>query len=164
MRKRTTSLIWSLLKLFAGSGKRSPGTTENPARPRGIKVTMLPPEEFIPYGPNLHSANLGTARVPTPRKRGRTEEQQAADWLEYREKMRANFRLTAERVRTQAAYVGSKKYIWRSCGDGDVCPECAKNDGKRFSWSRPPPGGHPGETTCCSSEWCRCIAEPIIPD
>jgi hypothetical protein len=83
-------------------------------------------------------------------------------WPEYREGMRTNLRLSAEQLRKGALRAGSKKYIWRTSGDGNVCPECAKNEGKLFAWDEPPIGGHPGETACCSSEWCRCFAEPIV--
>jgi Phage Mu protein F like protein len=83
-------------------------------------------------------------------------------WPEYCEEMRTKFRVSAEQLRKAAVRTGSKKYIWRTSGDGEVCPECAKNEGKRFSWDAPPVGGHPGETACCSAGWCRCFAEPIV--
>jgi hypothetical protein len=82
-------------------------------------------------------------------------------WSEYRDAMRSNLRLSAEQLRKGALRAGSKRYIWRTSGDGSVCPKCAKNEGKLFSWDEPPIGRHPGETASCSSEWCRCYAEPI---
>jgi len=165
MQKRRPSLILSLLQLFAGSGGRSPRVVKSRAKPQRIKITMLPPEEIVTReGEPLVGDPVGSPRIPIPRKKGRTKEQQAADWLKYCGEVRTQFKQSAERNRRNALLVGSKQYIWRSSGDGDVCPECAKKDGKRFSWKRPPPGGHPGETTCCSGEWCRCIAEAIIPE
>lgn len=106
-------------------------------------------------------ADLNT-RVARPRKTGRSKEEQKADWDAYCKKMQAKFKAASERDRRNSLKAGAKRYVWRSCGDEDVCPTCAKRDGKKFSWSSPPSGGHPGESDSCPSGWCRCYAEPIL--
>lgn len=60
--------------------------------------------------------------------------------------------------------LGITHYTWQSSGDERTCVECAKNDGKRFSWDKPPKTGHPGEGLCCAPEegHCRCVALPYI--
>lgn len=47
-------------------------------------------------------------------------------------------------------------YIWRTVKDSDVRPAHAAREGKIFSWTNPPEGGHPGEDYNC-----RCWAEPV---
>lgn len=47
-------------------------------------------------------------------------------------------------------------YIWRTKGDGKVRSAHAGRDGKVFSWSSPPEGGHPGD-----AHNCRCSAEDV---
>jgi hypothetical protein len=81
-----------------------------------------------------------------------------------------NYAALAEGARTafentcvQASRAGVTHYRWRSCGDSDVCPQCRKNDGRRFSFSKPPGmTGHPGDGRCCDHGHCRCYAEPIV--
>ena len=102
-------------------------------------------------------------RVPVPRRRGRTPEQREADDKEYARQLRLKFTAGFEETRRQAQSIGSKKYIWRSCGDFDVCPVCAKKDGKRFAWDITPKGGHAGCSDSCPEGWCRCYAEPVLP-
>ncbi|HCU25448.1 MAG TPA: hypothetical protein DF383_10565 [Deltaproteobacteria bacterium] len=55
--------------------------------------------------------------------------------------------------------VGVTKYTWSDSGDERVRPEHAARDGKIFSWSDPPPGGHPGEDVLC-----RCVALPVFDE
>jgi hypothetical protein len=58
----------------------------------------------------------------------------------------------------EAALVGdhpTTHYIWRTAGDKNVRPEHAENDGRIFSWNKPPRTGHPG-----AEYGCRCWAEP----
>ncbi|MFP4097878.1 MAG: phage minor head protein [Alphaproteobacteria bacterium] len=47
-------------------------------------------------------------------------------------------------------------YIWRTVKDSDVRPAHAAREGKIFSWTNPPEGGHPGEDYNC-----RCWAETV---
>jgi hypothetical protein len=57
----------------------------------------------------------------------------------------------------EAALVGdhpTTHYIWRTAGDKNVRPEHAENDGRIFSWNKPPRTGHPG-----AEYGCRCWAE-----
>ncbi len=49
-----------------------------------------------------------------------------------------------------------EQYIWRTVKDGDVRPAHAAREGKIFSWTNPPKGGHPGEDYNC-----RCWAEVV---
>lgn len=63
----------------------------------------------------------------------------------------------AEMTRAQKQ-AGCSEYVWRTAGDGDVCPRCLANADRVFRYDSPPPGGHPGMVA-----GCRCYAEPIIP-
>jgi hypothetical protein len=110
------------------------------------------------------SSDPGTTRVRPPRKKARTAEERKADWHQYCQEMQSVFRASFQRDRKNALAAGSTKYVWRSSGDEDVCPACAKKNGRRFAWNSPPVGGHPGESGCCPSGWCRCYAEAVIAD
>ena len=50
-------------------------------------------------------------------------------------------------------------YTWRTAGDDKVRDAHAALAGQVFSWSSPPPGGHPG-----TEHNCRCWAEPYYGD
>ncbi|MBJ3784002.1 minor capsid protein [Devosia sp. MSA67] len=50
-------------------------------------------------------------------------------------------------------------YTWRTAGDDKVRHAHAALEGKVFSWSSPPEGGHPG-----AGHNCRCWAEPYYGD
>ncbi|EEL9428670.1 hypothetical protein GMF88_12680 [Salmonella enterica] len=82
--------------------------------------------------------------------------------MEYSPKRRTQAEFARfERIRAQR--IGSKKFIWHSAGDSGCCPECAKNNGKKFLWDKPPKTGLPGEGKCCPDGKCRCWAEAVIP-
>lgn len=49
------------------------------------------------------------------------------------------------------------QYVWRTQHDERVRTSHRVNDGRIFSWSDPPPSGHPGEDYIC-----RCEAVPYI--
>jgi len=106
----------------------------------------------------------GATRVRLPRKKGRTIEEQKAGCDQYCREMQAKSRAIFERDRKNALAAGSRIYTWRSCGDEGVCAACAKRNGKQFAWNSLPIGGHPGQSDCCSSGWCRCYAEAVIED
>jgi SPP1 gp7 family putative phage head morphogenesis protein len=55
--------------------------------------------------------------------------------------------------------IGITSYIWRTARDPRVRDDHASREGKRFRWSEPPTGGHPGKAILC-----RCYAEPVLPD
>jgi len=57
---------------------------------------------------------------------------------------------------------GVTHYRWSTSGDGRVCERCRKLDGKKISWNKPPPGGHPGECGTCKEGYCRCVAVPEL--
>jgi hypothetical protein len=50
-------------------------------------------------------------------------------------------------------------YTWRTTGDDRVRSAHAANEGRIFSWSDPPPTGHPG-----TEHNCRCWPEPYYGD
>ncbi|MFH5923826.1 hypothetical protein [Roseomonas xinghualingensis] len=77
--------------------------------------------------------------------------------------MRDWFAASAREDRERAVAIGCKTFIWRSSGAEDACSTCAKLDGKRFRYAKPPTAGFPGELTCCEIGWCRCYAEAVIP-
>lgn len=104
----------------------------------------------------------GATRVQRPKVRGKTPEQRAADLVEYHSQLQAKGRAIFERDRASARLAGSVKYRWRACSDSDVCPRCAKNNGRLFSWDTEPAGGHPGCSTDCPGGSCRCYAEPVL--
>lgn len=54
----------------------------------------------------------------------------------------------------QAAGVGN--YKWITMRDDRVRPSHRRREGRIFSWSKPPPDGHPGEPINC-----RCFARPV---
>ena len=87
-------------------------------------------------------------RNPYPKKQGRPEEEFAVDLVRYRHLMRDKFVALEKFSRARAMSAGATHYHWRSCKDGDVCKACAKKDGKRFSYSEVPAGGHPAESPC----------------
>ncbi len=53
--------------------------------------------------------------------------------------------------------LGVTGYIWRTSNDNRVRDSHEVREGKSFSWSDPPAGGHPG-----SEILCRCYAEPDL--
>ena len=57
----------------------------------------------------------------------------------------------------QNLYVGAKKYIWRTVGDGRVRTEHRERNGKIFYYSRPPKDGHAG-----FPPRCRCYQEAVL--
>ena len=82
---------------------------------------------------------------------------------EYYRALAKNSQETFRNARIDAKNLGSKHYIWKTCGDSDVCPACSKNQGKKFLFSKAPEGGHPGAGTHCKHGHCRCYAEVVIP-
>ncbi|ACR28716.1 Putative bacteriophage protein [Burkholderia glumae BGR1] len=105
-----------------------------------------------------------SARTPPPRRSGMSAEEIIADESRYLAEVHAKGKSAFERDRNNAITIGSKYYIWRTCGDGSVCDACAKNEGLRFSWKRSPSIGHPGFHLCSTDQPCRCYAETVIPD
>ena len=59
--------------------------------------------------------------------------------------------------RVRQTDVGIKKYTWRTSRDERVRDDHKANDGKTFSWGKPPKTGHPGHDVNC-----RCYAEPDL--
>ncbi|MCU1526657.1 MAG: hypothetical protein JWP75_420 [Frondihabitans sp.] len=58
--------------------------------------------------------------------------------------------------------LGIREYVWLA-GDPARCEIATRNDGKVFSFERPPPEGHPGEGECRAPDGCVCVVKPIIP-
>ena len=130
--------------------KKKPDRATDPAikprregRPNSIAIP-------IPKGMDPHTYD----RVPD--KLWRSDPTEAARQI--REKSIAMAQLTQSR----AEHIGATHYIWRTAGDSDVCPTCAKRNGKRFAWRKPPPHGHPAECDACPQGYCRCYAEVVI--
>ncbi len=119
----------------------------SPAQPERYSVAIPMPEGIDP-----------TAFDRIPRKLWKDDPEGAAALMRDKSLKIFNF------DRDRAEYVGCKFYIWRTVGDGDVCEVCAQRDGKRFSYRKEPPHGHAGICTACPQGYCRCYAEPIIPD
>jgi SPP1 gp7 family putative phage head morphogenesis protein len=69
--------------------------------------------------------------------------------------LKANAELTRHRMES----VDVDEYIWRTMNDGRVRPEHEEREGKRYQWSDPPDGGHPGMAVRC-----RCRAEAVWPE
>lgn len=73
---------------------------------------------------------------------------------------RSNSVLTETRARS----VGSKGYIWRTSGDGDVRESHAEMEGQYVAWDSPPTLSD-GTTTHAGQIYnCRCYAEPVLDD
>jgi len=53
---------------------------------------------------------------------------------------------------------GIKEYVWRTMRDERVRPTHRSFDGKRYSWAKGSPEGHPGMPIRC-----RCVADPVFP-
>ena len=53
--------------------------------------------------------------------------------------------------------LGIDQYDWQSMRDPRVRPRHRDLDGKRFSYSKPPPDGNPGRPICC-----RCLPKPVF--
>jgi SPP1 gp7 family putative phage head morphogenesis protein len=64
-----------------------------------------------------------------------------------------NGRLAQERM----ASIGVNKYVWRTAKDSRVRDHHTVLEGKRFSFSKPPAEGNPGQPI-----QCRCYAEPVF--
>ena len=101
-------------------------------------------------------------RSPIRNRKKYTPEQIEADADRYKKEMREKMASISKFDRERALSVGCKSFIWRAVKDAGTCTECAANDGRRFSYEKPPKIGYPGDHDCPTG-WCRCFAEPIIP-
>lgn len=69
-------------------------------------------------------------------------------------------KLNGNLTRLRQTNLGVEKYRWQDSADNRVRTTHLANDGKIFSWDKPPfATGHPGQDV-----QCRCWAEPIFPD
>lgn len=103
-------------------------------------------------------------RVAPVKRKGRTSVQIQEDSLRWIRETREHCRQSFDRDKQHAIHIGSKYYLWRTSKDGDVCPACAKNNGKRFRWDQAPPHLHPGHSEVCKEGYCRCYAQAVLPD
>jgi hypothetical protein len=103
-------------------------------------------------------------RIARAKRKGRTSEQIEADSQQWLRDIRERGRQAFERDKQSALRAGSKFYLWRTSNDGDVCPACAKNNGKRFRWDKAAPHLHPGHSETCKEGYCRCYAEALLPE
>ena len=67
-------------------------------------------------------------------------------------------KLTGQMQQHRQQEAGVRQYRWSSVGDRRVRPQHKAQNGKVYSWDKPPPGGHPGQPIRC-----RCGASPIFP-
>ena len=67
-------------------------------------------------------------------------------------------KLNGQLTKARQTELGIEEYVWRAVMDGRTRPQDAEQNGKKFKWSDPPEGGHPGEKISC-----RCYAEPVVP-
>lgn len=119
--------------------------------------------EDSPFGLDIPDHPAAAGRIAPPRRRGRTPEQQEADWREYCQKLQAQRRATFEWEARRAQAIGCTHYRWRGVNDSVACPVCKAKEGKRFAFAVRPKGGHPGDGECCPDGQCRCCAVPILP-
>ena len=66
-------------------------------------------------------------------------------------------KLNGQITKQRQTAAGITQYRWSTSKDEKVRPEHEALEGEIFSWSNPPPPGHPGEDF-----QCRCVAIPII--
>ena len=89
-----------------------------------------------------------------------------AEFIAIDQLSKANAAISQERQES----IGVKDYIWRMSKDEkvrgnpnglypDARPSHWAREGKRFSYDKPPEGGHPGQ-----APRCRCYAEAILPE
>jgi len=71
-------------------------------------------------------------------------------------------RAVAAYNRQRATNLGITHYRWTWSGAEDSCDRCKALDGKRFAWTKPPLGGHPGECACGPRGVCGCVARNEI--
>jgi len=86
--------------------------------------------------------------------------QQVADVTESRAKLIARdqvSKMNGAFNEARQTSIGIDKYVWSTSGDERVREEHAAQNGMVFSWSDPPPTGHPGEDI-----QCRCVALPYF--
>ena len=110
----------------------------------------------------LGAPQLVEAPAPKNRKKRRTAEQMKAARARQAISLHKRFKASFLEDRANARKAGSKFYIWRTERDGDVCPVCAANEGRRYSWGAKMPHGHPGEAACEGNGYCRCYAEVVL--
>lgn len=67
-------------------------------------------------------------------------------------------KLNGQLAQYRQGNAGVKEYIWRTMGDERVRPTHRSFNGKRYSWAKGSPEGHPGQPIRC-----RCVADPILP-
>ena len=72
---------------------------------------------------------------------------------------RQHAQVLASVTKAHQAAVGAEEYEWGPTSSRSPDPVHAGYRGKRFRWSDPPPGGHPGERP-----GCHCSAKPVIDE
>lgn len=101
------------------------------------------------------------------RKPRRQKEEIEAERDRIKVRIGEKFRARSVSEKERQTNLGITHYIWSSCGDSSTCDECAKNNGKKFSWNNPPKTGHPGEGLCCPKDevgYCRCAALACVEE
>jgi hypothetical protein len=76
--------------------------------------------------------------------------------------LKRKFAARAAESRLKAIKLGMTDYRWLNSG-GACCDIAKRNDGRIFSYLKPPPEGHVGEGDC-GADWCRCVAKSIAQE
>ena len=105
----------------------------------------------------------GLTPPAAPKKRGKTPEQYGTELATYRVAMRRHFAAIAAFNRERSVALGIASYKWLAVDVHGTCETAKKNGGKVFAYDKPPPEGHVGEGQCGSPDWCRCVAQAVIP-
>ncbi|MGA2795492.1 MAG: hypothetical protein ABSE69_18610 [Roseiarcus sp.] len=129
---------------------KSPSHPEEKSGLRSIPTVKPPP------------GRPGLTPPAAPKKRGKTPEQWAAALAAYHIAMRNHFAAIAAFERGRSIALGITSYKWVAVDVHGTCDVAKRNDGKVFSYDKPPKEGHVGEGQCNSPDWCRCIAKPVI--
>lgn len=66
-------------------------------------------------------------------------------------------KLNANLTQLRQKFLGIDYYIWHSQGGPTARQEHEDREGKKYRWTNPPQGGHPGDEINC-----RCWAEPVV--
>ena len=104
----------------------------------------------------------GLAPPATPKRRGKTADEYAAEVAAYRLAMRRHVAAIAAFERERHSRFGIRSYRWLACDVHGTCAVAGRYGGKVFDNDKPPPDGHVAEGKCQSPDWCRCVAVAVV--
>lgn len=127
-------------------------TRENVNLIKSIPEQYLKSVESIVFNGTVQGSKAGSMISQIQKAGGVTERR--AKLIARDQSSKINSAITQKR--SQA--LGVTEYVWRTAGDERVRQTHKSNNGKTFSWDKPPKEtGHPG-----TDIQCRCVAQPII--